>query len=122
QGSVFFGGSFTASTPPGGPFLAKWSNNTWTNIGTGIASSIYVIGLTLDQAGNLYAGGEFSAAGGIMASNIAKWNGTSWTNLGIGFSGLQVYALAVDKSGNLYAGGNFSTAFNSTGSVTVNGI
>jgi hypothetical protein len=85
--------------------IAKWNGTSWSNLGTGINSSVFSLKV---YNNNLIIGGTFSIAGGTNSNSIAKWNGSSWSPLGSGLNSI-VYALTIFNN-DLIAGGMFTTA------------
>jgi len=106
-GSVVAGGSVNLSGTTTLGFLARWNVDGWTNIGTGVDSSVNAF--TTLPTGELVAGGFFSNAGGQPAARIAKWNGAAWTPFGSGMNSA-VWSLATRATGELWAGGWFGIA------------
>ena len=116
NGEIYVGGSFNRAGGMVANGIAKWSNNSWTTLGSGVTGSSFglsqVIAITVSSDGAVYAGGQFYSAGGIRATNIARWNtNNTWSALGsgLGLTYDSVSALATSGT-NLYAGGRFSAA------------
>ncbi|NVO03323.1 MAG: T9SS type A sorting domain-containing protein [Bacteroidetes bacterium] len=68
---VYIGGYFsTVDATANTSGIAKWENNSWSNLGSAVMGSVSA----LATDGNyLYAGGSFNTAGGKIAQNIARW-------------------------------------------------
>lgn len=62
--------------------IARWYNNTWTALGTGLDGAVN--GLAYDPyTHQILAAGSFTHAGGKLAPYLATWNGTLWQDLDI---------------------------------------
>lgn len=115
--ALYVGGGFDSAGNTSANSIARWSGETWSELGDGVSGLIESLTVFDDGGGAaLYAGGGFFTAGGETASNIARWDGESWSPLG-GFldEGVDdvVWATTVFNDGEgeaLYAGGYFTTA------------
>lgn len=120
DGALYVGGDFTTAGNAPARGIARWSNNRWSALSSGINNSIYAV--TSDKYGKIYAAGTFTSAYGVPANHIAQWDGSVWKPLGKGLrtinGGGNVNALTTDDLGNLYAIGLFDTA----GEVAANNI
>jgi hypothetical protein len=114
-GSLYAGGFFQQAGGGSAQYVAHWSGNSWSPLGSGVHNTVQA--LALDGDGNLYAAGWFTQAGGAAANYVARWDGQAWFPLGSGMND-GVYALAVDGNGDLYAGGWFTMA----GGVSANRV
>jgi hypothetical protein len=112
-GNVYAGGSFANSGSQIVNYIARWNNNAWNPMSTGIGGLVFK---TYMNNGQLYVGGGFGTAGTVAANNIAKWNGSAWQALGTG-TNHNVRGI-VELNGSIYAGGWFSQA----GSQTCNHV
>lgn len=106
DGSVYFGGAFTAA---GGvantAYLAKWNGTAWVSVVAGLNGAVRAI--AFDAAGNMYVGGDFTNAGGVAAADyLFKWDGSTVTALGSGISA-SVSAILPAPDGMIYIGGSF---------------
>lgn len=119
--SVFVGGYFTTADGEPATRIARWRDNQWSRVGSGMDGPIDAL-VVFDEDGAgpipaaLFAGGSFTTASGQPISYLARWNGTSWTDVGGGVNG-PVKALVVhDEDGpgplpaSLYVGGTFNIA------------
>ena len=88
--------------------VAKWQNNTWSAMGTGVAGGtarVYAMAIAPD--GSLVIGGDFTSVDGVGdTAYIARWDG-SWHAYGSGMDGA-VRAVAFDRNGVLIVGGDFA--------------
>jgi len=115
--ALYAGGDFTTAGGAEANRIAKWDGTSWSALGSGCNSIVFVLQVFHDGNGSgpaLYAGGQFTTAGGVDVNRIAKWDGTSWSAVGRGMND-RVSALTIfdDGSGGgpaLYAGGSFTTA------------
>ncbi len=109
-GEIYVGGSFTEAGGVAAANIARWSNGTWSALGTGISGGTQPIveALAITPNGTLYAGGLFTTAGGKTVNNITEWNGQIWQAIGNGANS-RVTALTIGDNGALYAGGEFTT-------------
>ncbi len=115
---LYVGGVFHRAGDQAASNIAAWDGETWSALGSGVASEpgsiAYVIDLAVFDDGSgpaLYVGGIFDSAGGVAAHSIARWDGAAWSSVGAGLESGVVYALAVFDDGSgpaLYAGGRFS--------------
>lgn len=112
NGTLYAGGSFTASGGQNMNHVAKWTGTAWTNVGGGINSTVYV--LAFDANGNLYAGGSFSSPG----RNLAMWDGSTWSGAAADSINGAVRSLALHSNETMVAGGQFTSA----GGVATNRI
>jgi len=121
--SLYAGGNFWTAGGIDAIRVARWNGSSWSPLGSGMTSTVYVLNVFDDGSGGgpaLYAGGVFSSAGGVTVNRIARWNGSSWSPLGSGVN-KAVRALTVFDDGTgggpaLYVGGEFETA----GGITSN--
>lgn len=118
DGSVYFGGSFTA--PSGANAICKWNGSDITTLGSGCNSTVYGIAIGMD--GTVYACGSFTNAGGVAAAKVAKYNPTTglWSAMGTGLTGGSAigYGICVGPNGQVYVVGDFTAA----GGVTCRNI
>jgi probable HAF family extracellular repeat protein len=99
NGDVYVGGNVG--------FLKKWSNNTWSDLGSGVNGDVNALAI---RGNDLYVGGGFSTAGGLSANNIAKWSlvgSGGWSSLPGELWGTQqrILSIAFNGSGQLYVAG-----------------
>jgi hypothetical protein len=116
---LYVGGSFSnAGGMPTADYVAKWSNNTWSAVGSdGTGDGALNSGVNaLAAVGTvLYAGGTFTDAANItIADKLARWSDNAWSAVGSNGAGGPALAntvrdLAVSGT-NLYVGGEFSNA------------
>lgn len=103
----FVAGAFTqAGGAPGFNRIAKWNGTAWSQLGSGLNSSVYALAA---KGTRVYVGGAFTTAGGVTRNRIAYWNtlNSTWNSMGAGFPSGNVYAIAVADDGTVYAGGDF---------------
>jgi trimeric autotransporter adhesin len=106
---LYVGGSFTSIGNLSLSRIARWDGKAWTQLGTGVDSTVNTFCVYNDGSGPaLFVGGNFTVAGGIMCNHIARWDGAAWASVGGGVSS-EVRDLEV-FNGKLYATGYFSTA------------
>jgi hypothetical protein len=117
SGAIYAGGYFDGAGGNQANFIAKYSGNGWTALGSGLDGQ--AVALANDSSNNLYVGGIFTKAGGKTANGIAVWNpgNQTWTGIdsgltahpvqGRGYPSVCVYELAIDSNDNVYAGGDF---------------
>src|SRR5439155_1194507 len=80
NGEIYVGGSFNRAGGMVANGIAKWSNNSWTTMGSGITGGGYASVAALAAAGaDVYAGGEFTTAGGKLSYFFAHWNALGQT-------------------------------------------
>jgi hypothetical protein len=115
SGNVYAAGAFTDLIfAYNHYYVAKWSNNTWTEVGLdsiyGLNADSTISSLVTDPQGNIYAAGAFTDSAGY--SYVAKWNGTTWTELGTDSNALHangpINTMIIDTAGNIYVGGWFT--------------
>ncbi|UOQ51951.1 beta strand repeat-containing protein [Hymenobacter cellulosivorans] len=104
NGDLYVGGEFTTAGSLAANNIAKWSNSSWSTLGSGVNGP--VIRLATNGT-DLYVGGEFGTAGGQSAFYIAKWASSNWSPLGTGLNG-SVLALTVGAGSKVYVGGSFT--------------
>ncbi len=78
---LYVGGSFTTAGGIVALYIAKWNDNVWSSVGSGLSGPPFSM---VVYNGELYVSGGFSTAGGIslpFGNSIAKWNGTNWSAL-----------------------------------------
>jgi hypothetical protein len=117
NGSLYAGGSFTASGATTLNRIARWNGSSWSALGNGLtgSSSSAAVTAIVGSGANLYVGGSFTNAGTVYLAGVAKWDGTAWSALGSGlYNGVfnqtgQGTALAL-MGNDLYVGGQFTTA------------
>jgi hypothetical protein len=107
SGDLIAGGQFTTAAGVNANRVARWNDNAWSPLGTGVNGTVSALAVLPN--GDVVAGGSFTTAGGVSANRIARWNGTVWSPIGTGMSG-SVKSLAVLPNGDLIAGGSFSSA------------
>ncbi|MCS6934068.1 MAG: T9SS type A sorting domain-containing protein [Chitinophagales bacterium] len=109
NGTVWVGGSFTASTS-GVPCnnIGKWVNGStgwsWESVNGGVNGTVHAL---LYHNNLLYVGGQFTQAGGVNVSNVAVYNPANGQWSPLGQLDNTVLTLAVYQ-GNIYAGGRFT--------------
>lgn len=117
--TLYVGGLFVGAGNQTIDLLAKWENNSWSEVGSGISNDGYdgVSVLTTGAAGAVYMGGNFRIAGDQRVDNIAQWQNNEWSTLGRGLlrgeygdSPATPYAIATDADGRVYVGGEFTIA------------
>jgi hypothetical protein len=120
--ALYVGGDFRWVGPGGSPVqasrIARFKNNVWSTLGTGVNGTVRALTAFDDGTGaGLYVGGDFTTAGDRPASRIARWRAGDWSPLGAGINDGSVRTLAAfddDGSGALppalYAGGTFTMA------------
>lgn len=117
--TLYVGGLFVGAGNQTIDLLAKWENNSWSEVGSGINNDGYdgVAVLTTGAAGEIYMGGNFRIVGEQRVDNIAEWQNNAWRALGGGLlrseygdSPATPYAIAVDDNGRVYVGGEFTMA------------
>lgn len=117
--TLYAGGLFVGAGNQTIDLLAKWENNSWSEVGSGISNDDYdeVTVLTSGAAGEVYIGGGFRIAGDQRVDNIAQWQNNEWSTLGRGLlrgeygdSPATPYAIATDEDGRVYVGGEFTIA------------
>lgn len=120
NGSVYAGGSFTASGTTATSRIARWDGTQWrpvTSLPTpgpdGVNGQVRaMVGFGTVQSQRLVVGGDFGSAGGVAANHVAMYTASSfaaqasWGAMGAGFNG-PVRALAF-YNGSVYAGGDFT--------------
>jgi hypothetical protein len=131
--ALYVGGNFSEAGGVTVNGIAKWDEDAWSPLGTGVdaesAVSRLVRGLVVFDDGTgpaLYATGQFTSAGEVPAAGIAKWDGESWSAVGDGLTSEpgsiptgRRFAVLDDGTGpGLYVGGTFTIA----GGQTVNYI
>jgi hypothetical protein len=111
SGDVIVGGRFEFAGSVYSPAVARWSNSSWSAMGSGFlvgTQSATVYGLALHPTGDIIAGGSMP---GPRA--IARWNGSAWAPLGAGLvltgsaGGPTANCVAVTTAGEIAAGGTF---------------
>ena len=112
SGADVYAGYVTAFAGVATGHVAKWTQGTWSELGSGFgggstSNGSYIYSLALCGS-ELYVGGDFSLASAVPANHVAKWDGGSWSALGAGMNG-PVRALAA-LAGDLHAVGEFTTA------------
>lgn len=116
DGTVYAGGSFTASgAPSADPLLhvAMYSGGKiWFPMGAGFASgggyTGNVTALVIGKAGEVYAVGNFELSGSLPVHEFAKWYGNNWLPEGLnvsvkGVTGL--LSMMATISGDIFLGG-----------------
>ena len=109
--SLFAGGGFINAGGISANNIARWSGNSWSPVGAGLAFTVEDLAVFDDGSGpNLYAGGY----------GLAKWDGTNWLSpVGGPINFVRVLAVGDDGTGPaLYAGG----LFGSVGGTLANNI
>lgn len=106
---LFAGGWFGAASGTPAAFVARWSGNAWSALGTnspGNAVLGAIQSLAIDNRQQVYVAGHVATAGTNDNVPIAKWDGTNWSNFqadciegGVG----RLYA----SEKHLYAAGRF---------------
>lgn len=116
--ALYVGGNFTTAGGKDANDIAKWEDNAWSALGSGVTRGLGIteVFALVTIGSELYAGGDIKTIGGSTANHVAKWNGSTWSALGSGLNDA-IQALAVIGT-DLYAGGYFTTA----GSVVANRI
>lgn len=116
---LYVGGRFAGAGNQNIDLIAQWANNSWAEVGTGIANGDYdyVNNLVPGLAGDLYMGGSFRIAGDQRVDNVARWHEARWQTLGSGLleneygdGPANPYAIAVDETGRIFVGGEFTVA------------
>jgi hypothetical protein len=107
DGSYYIGGNFATANGVTVNGITRYSNGTFTALGTGTNDTVRAIAIGPD--GSVYAGGFGTSFGGV-ATKLAKWNGSAWSSIAT-VTGGSVLSLAVGPDGMLYAAGTF-TAIN----------
>ena len=116
---LYAGGRFAGAGNQNIDLLAKWQNNAWSEVGTGVSSDGYdeILVVTAGLAGDVYVGGATRMIGDQRVDNIAHWQNERWSALGGGLldgeygdSPATPYAIAVGEDGRVYAGGEFKIA------------
>ncbi len=74
--ALFVGGSFSIAGVGAADGIARWSNGSWSPVGSGTDDTVRTFATfeddpTLPDA--LYAGGEFVTAGGLPSHHVARW-------------------------------------------------
>jgi hypothetical protein len=70
---VYAGGVFTASGATSLAKTAKWSGTSWSQLDSGIDSTVYAI--AFDPSGNVFAAGDFTLTVSSLGRQfIAKWS------------------------------------------------
>ncbi len=117
--TLYAGGRFAGAGNQNIDLLAKWENNGWSEVGTGVSSDGYdeILVLTAGLADDLYVGGSSRIIGDQRVDNIAHWQNGSWRALGGGLLENEYgdgpatpYAIVVGDDGRIYAGGEFTIA------------
>jgi hypothetical protein len=117
--TLYVGGRFVGAGNQNIDLLAQWANNSWTEVGMGIANDDYdyVNVLTPGRQGDLYMGGAFRIVGDQRVDNIAQWHNDGWRTLGSGLLSIEYgdspanpYAIATDEQGHIFVGGEFAVA------------
>ncbi len=115
---LYVGGIFFTAGGVSAPYIARWSNDSWTSVGGGTNGWVFAVAV---RGNNTYVGGQFSRVGpggSIAARNIARWDGTQWHACGSGLGDSTSFVLALAfRDTILIAGGNF---LNSGGTVVAN--
>lgn len=113
---VYVAGDFTEIGGVPAAHIAKWNGQTWSALGSGIASTFLPIIKAIAVVGpDVYVGGSFTQAGGVPASGIARWDGQTWSAPGGGLNGAGGYPMVdalLARGTDLYVGGAFRTAGN----------
>jgi len=117
--ALYVGGRFAAAGNQPIDLLAKWENNSWQKVGSGVASDGYSFVTTLRAGplGELYMGGDFRIVGAQRVDHVARWQNDAWRALGSGLlrnewgdSPATPYAITTDAAGYLFVGGDYTVA------------
>jgi hypothetical protein len=84
--------------------IARWTNNRWSPLGSGIHMIKHngIRGIAIAPDGSLHIGGDFDSAGGLPARYYAWWNGAEWNTDDNGFFIGPIDALVFAKDGTMY--------------------
>lgn len=106
-GYLWVGGDFTSAGSATSPYIAQYSDQTYTytNAGSGFDASVGSLQVYNNE---LYAAGSFTKSDTVTTTTIAKWNGTYWEAVGTGVTG-GIYDMAVFNN-ELYVIGNITAA------------
>lgn len=102
-GKLIAGGDFRSMGDQSVEFVAAWSGESWSPVGTNIVNGVWALVTFRDE---LIAAGAcpLTVGGGC----IARWDGTSWQPMDRGMDS-GVHAITV-YDGELIAGGSFQSA------------
>jgi trimeric autotransporter adhesin len=101
SGILYAGGTFSIAGGVQAASIAKWSNNTWSSLGTGVDGPIASV-VSIGGSG-IVAGGSFTTAGGSGVNNVARWNGTAWQAMDNANNLPYVRSLAISSDGSIFA-------------------
>lgn len=112
--ALYAGGNFTTAGGHAVNRVVRWSDSTWSPLGSSVNGSVRALTIFDEGHGegpSLFAFGSFTAAEAQGASSVARWNGTAWSSLGSGLSGTILALKAFDDGSGtgpaIYAGGGF---------------
>ncbi len=117
--ALYVGGRFVGAGNQTIDLIAKWKNNEWAEVGSGIATDgyDYVTVLTAGPLDDLYMGGAFRIVGEQRVDNAAQWRNDSWHAVGGGLlrqewgdSPATPYAITTDAAGHIFVGGEYAVA------------
>lgn len=121
DGTIYVGGSFSASAGNFDSRIAKWDGKNYLPLGPSGITGGSVTGMAFGPDGYLYIVGDFTTAGGVAVGGIAKYNPATDTYSAVGTGvapGVVIDCVCVAPNGQVYVGG----AFAAIGGISAYGI
>ncbi|MBK8699538.1 MAG: hypothetical protein IPN29_08345 [Saprospiraceae bacterium] len=110
--TIYIGGYFNNVGGVSANGIAKYANNTWTNLGAGLQTESYGItnggtvhAMDTTSTGALIIGGYFTLANGVPCSNLVRYENGSWNTTLFAGHNLDIYDILVSPLDTIYIAG-----------------
>lgn len=115
-GELFAVGAFSTAGTSAASSVARWSNSTWTGLGTGLND--FVSESLVRRNGDVLLAGRFLGVGASKANCLIRWTGKGWKQFGAQLPGEpDILAMAEAPNGDIVVAGSFGSAVSSLGKV-----